>query len=302
MSSWLQALARTRERIRNAVSRILPGAHKIEAGTREEWEKALIEADLPPRMVGEWIAGLKAGAGNGSLSDQIERAVLTAMPPRAPFDWSFDAKPAVVLIVGVNGSGKTTTAAKLAALARRQGLNPLLAAADTFRAAGSQQLKIWADRLGVEVVTGLQGADAAAVAFDAIKAACARGSDVVIVDTAGRMHTKTNLMEELQKVRRSIDKALPGAPHETWIVLDATLGHNAVNQARVFQKMVSLSGAVIAKLDGSSKGGFVVAVENELGIPVRFCGLGEGADDLAPFDAAAFTRALVRGDDGQPAG
>ncbi len=299
MSNWLQALARTRERIRNAVASILPGAQKFEAATRAEWEKALIEADLPPRLVVEWIAALKSGGEHGSAADQIERALITAMPPRAPFVWSFAAKPAVLLIVGVNGSGKTTTAAKLAAMARQQGLKPLLAAADTFRAAGSQQLRIWADRLGVDVVTGLQGADAASLAFDAITAARARGVDVVIVDTAGRMHTKTNLMEELQKVRRSIDKALPGAPHETWIVLDATLGHNAVNQARAFQKMVSLSGAVIAKLDGSSKGGFVVAVEKELGIPVRFCGLGEGADDLAPFDSAAFTKALVHGDDGQ---
>jgi fused signal recognition particle receptor len=196
-------------------------------------------------------------------------------------------------VVGVNGSGKTTTCAKLAHRAAAEGLTPLLCAADTFRAAGSDQLRIWAERLGCEVVAGATGADPAAVAFDALGAAIARKSDLLIVDTAGRMHTKQPLMQELVKVRRSLGKRKAGAPEATWIVLDAALGRNAIAQARTFHEAVPLTGIVVSKLDGSSKGGFVFTLADELGIPVLFAGLGEGAGDLVPFDRRRFVGGLL---------
>jgi fused signal recognition particle receptor len=208
-------------------------------------------------------------------------------------DWSALPVPAVLLLVGINGSGKTTTAAKLAHQALRAGRKPLLGAADTFRAAGSHQLKVWADRIGCEAVIGATGGDAAAVAYDAIDAALARQCDTVIVDTAGRMHTREPLMRELQKIRAAMDKRLPGAPQHTWVVLDAMLGQNAVVQARQFHEITPLTGAVVTKLDGSSKGGFLFAIRQELEIPVYFAGLGEGADDLAPFDPESFVAAML---------
>jgi fused signal recognition particle receptor len=214
---------------------------------------------------------------------------------RAPdvFTWPADKKPFSVLVVGVNGSGKTTTCAKLAHAAIRQGRQPLLAATDTFRAAGADQLKLWARDVGCDVVAGAPGADAAAVAFDALDAAVARGRDLVIVDTAGRMHTKEPLMKELQKVRGAMAKRIDGAPHETWIVLDATLGQNAVIQAKVFHEAVALTGVIISKLDGSSKAGFVFSINREMGIPIRFVGLGEKMDELVPFEADKFVGALM---------
>ena len=196
-------------------------------------------------------------------------------------------------MVGVNGSGKTTTCAKLAHTAIQQGRQPLLAATDTFRAAGADQLKLWAKDVGCDVVAGAPGADAAAVAYDALDAAVARGRDLVIVDTAGRMHTKEPLMKELQKVRGAMAKRVSGAPHETWIVLDATLGQNAVMQAKVFHEAVALTGVIISKLDGSSKAGFVFSINREMGIPIRFVGLGEKMDELVPFEPEKFVGALM---------
>jgi len=198
----------------------------------------------------------------------------------------------IVSVVGVNGTGKTTTAAKLAHLVQARGQTVLLAACDTFRAAAIEQLKLWGQRLKVEVVAGAYGADPASVAHDALAAAQARNIDYVFVDTAGRLHTKHNLMQELQKVHRVIGKLLQGAPHEVLLVLDATTGMNALNQAREFHKAVAVSGLVITKLDGTSKGGMVLAVQQELGIPVKFVGLGELADDLQPFDPKEFAHAL----------
>jgi fused signal recognition particle receptor len=253
----------------------------------------LIQADIAPRLVEEWIARLKRKAGSGDMTHLMETMLLAAFPEQAPYQWTLPASPKVILITGVNGSGKTTTTAKLGHLAKRQGLTPLLAAADTFRAAGSHQLKLWADRLKLDVVVGAHGADSAAVAFDATKAAVARKADVVLIDTAGRMHTKQPLMDELRKVQRSIAKALPGAPHENWIVLDATLGNNAIIQARMFKECVDLTGVVIAKLDGSSKGGFIFTIRKELGLPVHFVGLGEGEGDLAPFDSKEFVKGFL---------
>jgi fused signal recognition particle receptor len=227
---------------------------------------------------------------------QLQTIIRATLPNRDAFAWQSSVKPRVVAIVGVNGSGKTTTAAKLARCARQNGCVPLLAATDTFRAAGSDQLRIWAQRVECAVVAGKHGADAAAVAYDAVQAAIARQCDIAFIDTAGRMHTKQHLMVELQKICRSMDKALPGAPHETWIVLDASLGSNAIKQASMFKDSIGLTGAVIAKLDGSSKAGFVLALEKELGLAIRFVGLGEGMDDLAPFDAAEFSHALIEGE------
>ena len=223
----------------------------------------------------------------------FQRVLTAALAPLPPLDWAGLPAPAVVLLAGINGSGKTTTAAKLAHLARRAGRTPLLGAADTFRAAGSHQLQLWAERLGCEAVIGATGGDAAAVAYDAIDAAIARKCDLVLVDTAGRMHTREPLMRELQKVRTAMGKRLPGAPHHTWLVLDAMLGQNAVVQARQFHEMTPLSGVIVTKLDGSSKAGFLFAVRQELNLPVLFAGLGEGLDDLVPFDAPTFVNALL---------
>lgn len=293
MKSWLTALARTRDKIATGLARLIPGLVKADPVALEEWEKLLIQADIAPRLVDEWVARLKRKAGSGDMAQLIETMMLAVFPDQAPYQWTLPASPKVILITGVNGSGKTTTTAKLGHLAKRQGLTPLLAAADTFRAAGAHQLKLWADRLKLDVVVGAHGADCAAVAFDAVKAAVSRKADVVLIDTAGRMHTKQPLMDELQKVQRSIGKALPGAPHENWIVLDATLGNNAVVQARMFKECVDLTGVVIAKLDGSSKGGFIFTIRKELDLPVHFVGLGEGEDDLAPFDSKEFVKGFL---------
>jgi fused signal recognition particle receptor len=293
MKSWLNALARTREKIVGGLARLVPGLATADPAALEEWERDLIQSDISPRLVQPWIDRLRRKAAGKDIRDVLERLLLEAFPPQPPFAWRRVEGPKVVLITGVNGSGKTTTTAKLGYLARRHGVRPLLAAADTFRAAGAHQLKLWGDRLGLDVVVGAQGGDAAAVAYDAVHAAASRRADLVLIDTAGRMHTKQPLMEELQKVRRSVAKALPGAPHECWIVLDATLGNNAVIQARSFQEAVGLTGVVVAKLDGSSKGGFVFTIRKELGLPVHFVGLGEGEDDLAPFDARAFVKGFL---------
>jgi fused signal recognition particle receptor len=258
-----------------------------------ELEEAMIAADIPARLVMECVEDLRGNRSSVPVEKRIEERLLQAIGPPAAFSWDLKVRPTVVLIVGVNGSGKTTSAAKLAHMAKLKQLKPLLAAADTFRAAGTDQVRIWAERVGCDVVGGRQGSDAAAVAYDAAQAAVARGGDIVFVDTAGRMHTRQPLMEELQKVTRSVAKCLPGAPHETWLVLDATIGNNAVVQARVFHEAVKLTGLIVAKLDGSSKAGAVVAIRQELTVPVLFAGLGEGMDDLVPFEPRAFTAGLL---------
>jgi len=293
MKSWLNALARTRDKIVGGLASLIPGLSKADPAALEAWERSLIQADIAPRLVGEWIEKLRRKGGGADMVREIQTMLEATFPPQAAFEWKAPHKPKVILITGVNGSGKTTTTAKLGYLIKRQGFTPLLAAADTFRAAGSHQLKLWADRLKLDVVVGAHGADSAAVAYDAVQAAVARKSDVLLIDTAGRMHTKQPLMDELQKVRRSIAKALPGAPHENWIVLDATLGNNAVIQARMFKETVDLTGVVVAKLDGSSKGGFIFTIRKELGLPVCFVGLGESEEDLAPFDSKEFVRGFL---------
>jgi len=293
VKSWLNALARTRDKIVGGLAHLIPGLSKADPAALEEWERSLIQSDIAPRLVGEWIQKLSRKGGSADMVGEIRTLLEKTFPAQPPFSWKTHSGPKVILIVGVNGSGKTTTTAKLGYLVKRQGLSPLLAAADTFRAAGAHQLKLWAERLKLDAVVGAHGADSAAVAYDAVRAAIARKADVVLIDTAGRMHNKQPLMEELQKVRRSIDKALPGAPHETWIVLDATLGNNAVIQARMFKECVALTGVVVAKLDGSSKGGFLFTIRRELELPVYFVGLGEGEDDLAEFNSREFVKGFL---------
>src|SRR5207249_541124 len=232
------------------------------------------------------------GGDGGDIFEVARREVESSLSTRQVQLIRSPTGPTVVSIVGVNGTGKTTAAAKLAHLVQSRGQTALLAACDTFRAAAIEQLKLWGERVKVEVIAGAYGADAAAVAHDAIAAAQARRADYLFIDTAGRLHTKHNLMQELQKVHRVMGRQAPGAPHEVLLVLDATTGMNALNQAREFNKTVPLSGLVVTKLDGTSKGGMVVAIQKELGLPIKFVGLGEQPDDLQPFDAKQFAEAL----------
>jgi fused signal recognition particle receptor len=257
----------------------------------ERLEEALIAGDVGVRATAELVRRLEArpqlGDLNAALAEEIE-AMLGEPPTLA-----IDGQPSVVLVVGVNGTGKTTTIGKLAQKLREHDHSVILAAADTFRAAAEEQLEIWAERAKADFVGSVRGADPAAVAFDAIEAARARGRDVVVVDTAGRLHTQANLMEELAKVRRVIAGKLEGAPHETLLVVDATTGQNGLQQARLFGEAVGVTGVALTKLDGSAKGGIAVAIAYELGLPVKLVGVGEGLDDLRPFDAHDFAQALV---------
>jgi fused signal recognition particle receptor len=279
------------------IKRIVTRSPKLDAAGLEELEAALIAADLGMAMTSQIVGAVKQAyetQGSAGLEvfavarREVEKSLASNQPElrRAPEGLT------VVSIVGVNGTGKTTTAAKLAHLVQSRGDTALLAACDTFRAAAIEQIKHWGQRLKVEVIAGAYGADAASVAHDAVAAAQARKADYLIVDTAGRLHTKHNLMQELQKLHRVMGKQLPGAPHEVLLVLDATTGMNALNQAREFNKAAPLSGLIVTKLDGTSKGGMVVAIQKELGLPIKFIGLGEHADDLQPFDAQQFAGAL----------
>lgn len=290
-------LSRTQTRLVHEIRRIISRSPRLTAASLDELEAALLGADLGVAVTRQILADVKQAYetqgrdGPDILAlarDRIVQALGPAAPPlrRAPQGLT------VVSVVGVNGTGKTTTCAKLAHHLRRQGNTALLAACDTFRAAAIEQLKLWGQRLDVPVIAGTYQADPAAVAHDALTAAQARGMDFLLVDTAGRLHTKSNLMKELQKIHRVLDRKLLGAPHEVLLVLDATTGTNALNQAREFHKAVALTGLVITKLDGTSKGGMVVAIQQELGLPVRFIGVGEQADDLQPFDPRAFAEAL----------
>jgi len=293
--NWLQGLRKTRARFADALRDALASPRPDET-TIEELSDLLVTADVPLRLVQAITRELEQTATRREpVRDTFRRVLLNAIGPSPTLDWAALPAPTVILLVGINGSGKTTTAAKLAYQARLAGRKPLLGAADTWRAAGSRQLGIWAERIGCESVIGATGADAAAVAYDALDAAVARGCDLVLLDTAGRMHTREPLMRELQKVR----KRLTGAPHHTWIVLDAMLGQNAVVQARQFHDLTPLTGVVATKLDGSSKGGFLFAVRQELDLPILFAGLGEGENDLAPFDPAGYVDALLA--TGEPA-
>ena len=292
-----EGLQKTQAKLVHEIKRIVTLSPKLTGSTLEELEAALLSADLGTAMTQQIVAAVKKAyetQGRSGLEifeiaqREVETSLLAGQSPLRKVAGS----PTVVSLVGVNGTGKTTTSAKLARLIQSNGDVVLLAACDTFRAAAIEQIKLWGERLKVPVISGEYGADPASVGHDALVAALSRGADYLIVDTAGRLHTKHNLMQELQKVHRVMDKKLPGAPHEILLVLDATTGMNALNQAREFHKAVKLTGLVITKLDGTSKGGMVVAIQKELGLPVKFVGLGEQADDLQPFDARQFAKAL----------
>ncbi len=295
-ATWWSALTRTRDAILRAVGF---GGPRPDVG--EQWpvaraEEALYAADVSPAIVAETLEHLGAQR-RGTVSPAMLADHLLGFLPE-PSATAPARRPWVVVLVGTNGSGKTTTCAKLAWRSRQAGRRPLLCAADTFRAAGSDQLRLWASRLGCDVVAGATGADAAAVAFDSVTAAVRRDVDDLFVDTAGRMHTREPLLQELQKLMRSLGKAREGAPDECWLVLDASLGRNALSQASAFATAVRLTGAVVTKLDGSAKAGFVFSLGRELRIPIHFAGLGESADDLVVFDRHRFVRSLLGLSDG----
>ncbi|MGH7265649.1 MAG: signal recognition particle-docking protein FtsY [Candidatus Rokuibacteriota bacterium] len=289
-------LEKTREAVADGFDRVFKG-QELGPASVEELEAVLLQADLGVETTESFIEAVRDQSLRGRLTDGDARRALAAhlrealKGAAAPL--ALEARPAVLLVLGVNGSGKTTTCGKLAAHLRASGQRVLLAAADTFRAAAIEQLDGWGKRAGVEVIKQGPGADPSAVAFDAVKAAQARETDVLIVDTAGRLHTKTNLMAELMKVKRVIGRQLPGAPHETLLVLDATTGQNGIAQARLFHEALGLTGLVLTKLDGTAKGGVVVRIARELELPIKLVGTGERPDDLAAFQPDEFVSALV---------
>ena len=276
---------------------LFSGDERIDADFYDELEEAMIVADMGMATAGTLLEALKNAVSEQKLKTRTEaREVLAGIlagcmrPERAVLP---EGEPAVLLIVGVNGVGKTTSIGKMAAHYKSEGRKPMMAAADTFRAAAAEQLSVWAERAGVPIIKHGEGADPAAVVFDAIASFKAKGCDLLLCDTAGRLHNKKNLMSELEKIRRVIARELPGMHTEVLLVLDATTGQNAIAQARVFGESAGLTGVVLTKLDGTAKGGMTVAIKQELGLPVRFVGVGEGIDDLQPFDADAFARALI---------
>lgn len=302
---WMQRLSegltKTRSAMRGSLDRLLGRA--VDPALLEEFEGALISSDLGVPAAERVITQLKEALKGTDASqaahvqDTLRNTLLEVLTPASGPTFeeliARGPKPFVVLVVGVNGVGKTTSMAKLAQRLVQGKHVPLLVAADTFRAAAIEQLQVWADRIGVEVIRHRHGADPAAVAYDGIAAAKARQADVVLIDTAGRLHTKSNLMEELRKVTRVVGQALPGAPHEVLLVLDATVGQNALAQARQFREIVGVTGLALTKLDGTAKGGIVVAIAEELKLPVRLIGVGEGVEDLQDFQPRAFVNALL---------
>ena len=293
-----QGVQKTREGLLTKLEDVLAGDKEIDADLLEELEYTLLGADLGVRTTNEILELLKERADRkqtadaGQLKELIERhltEVLQATEKPLPL---VQQPPAVVLVVGVNGSGKTTTIGKLAHRYKAEGRSVLLCAADTFRAAAIEQLEIWGRRTATDVIRQKPGADPSAVVYDALEAAKARKSDYVIVDTAGRLHTKSNLMAELEKMRRTAARLVPGAPHEVLLVMDATTGQNGLEQARRFTETSGVTGIVLAKLDGTAKGGVVVAIARELNLPIRFVGIGEQIDDLLPFDAGKFASSI----------
>lgn len=292
-----EGLQKTHASLTHEIKRIVTRSPKLTAATLEEVETALIGADFGMGTAQQIVAGVKKayetqGVGGLDILEVARREVESTLSTANTQLFRNPGGLTVVSLVGVNGTGKTTTAAKLGSRLKKGNETVLIAACDTFRAAAIEQLKVWGSRLNIEIVAGAYGADPAAVAHDAVLAAQSRQASYLIVDTAGRLHTKHNLMQELQKVNRVMAKPLPGAPHEVLLVLDATTGMNALIQAREFKKAVNITGLVVTKLDGTSKGGMVVAIQTELGVPVKFVGFGEQPDDLHPFEPAKFAAAL----------
>ena len=290
-------LQKSHNKLVHEIKRIVTLSPKLTGETVEELEAALLGADLGTAMTNQIIAQVRKsyetqGRGGNAIFEVAQTEIEKSLEGNDPKLKKQPNGVTVISIVGVNGSGKTTTAAKLAHYFTTQKETAVLAACDTFRAAAIEQLKLWGQRLNIPVVSGAYNADPAAVAHDAIMAAESRNAAWLLVDTAGRLHTKHNLMQELQKVHRVMEKKLAGAPHETLLVLDGTTGMNALNQAREFNKMIPITGLVVTKLDGTSKAGMVISIFKELGLPIKFVGLGEQPDDLQPFDARQFTEAL----------
>jgi len=286
-------LSRTAEAVSNLLAR------PIDEQSAEQLRERLIAGDFGVATANEAVAAAQAAwKADGALrkagpAEAAAHVIEDALKDSGPWQSTSNNKPTVIMLLGVNGAGKTTTAAKLVSHWKNAGKKSLLGACDTFRAAAGEQLSAWAARLDTEIVNGAAGADPAAVAFDTVKAAVARGVDFAILDTAGRLHTKSHLLDELKKVVRVIDKAMPGAPHEKWLVVDGSLGANSIEQAKVFHEAVGLTGLIVTKLDGSARGGAIVAIVRELGVPVRFVGLGEKPEDLQSFDKKAYARSVV---------
>ncbi len=298
---WLdrlkEGLGKTRKGVQRSLMQLM--GRGLDPEALEEVEAALLSADIGVRTADRLLERLRASAGGDPREaiHELKRMVADTLVAveSAPIDELIRTgpKPFVILAVGVNGVGKTTSMAKLAGRLRKQGLTPLLVAADTFRAAAIEQLEVWGKRIGTDVIKHRQGADPSAVVFDGLAAAKARGVDVMLIDTAGRLHTKVNLMDELKKMKRVLDREFPGAPHEVLLTLDGTIGQNAVAQARQFHEAIGVTGLALTKLDGTAKGGVVVAIAEELAIPVRLIGIGEQEEDLQDFHAQAFAEALL---------
>ncbi|HEX5042829.1 MAG TPA: signal recognition particle-docking protein FtsY [Candidatus Polarisedimenticolaceae bacterium] len=297
LKKLFSGLARTREGIVETLQSLVR-ERPLDASALDDLEAALLAADLGPTLTSEVLESVRArarreGLDASGLREAVKEALRQALPEPPPTPAAPAATPHVVLVVGVNGGGKTTTVGKLAARERAGGGSVLVAAADTFRAAAIDQLQRWTERAGVELVRQREGADPSAVVFDALRTARTRGIGHVLVDTAGRLHTKTNLMAELEKVARVAAREVPGAPHEVLLVVDATTGQNGLQQAREFTKAAKVTGIVLTKLDGTAKGGVALGIQRQLGVPVRYVGVGEGVDDLLDFDREAFLAGLL---------
>lgn len=292
------AVSRTRENLGEQIDSVLAMTRTVDESALEELEMSLIASDIGVNTAAEIVNNLRERAkrqqirDGAELRDLLKEQLQQVLDENAPEPKSVNP-PEVIMMVGVNGTGKTTTSGKLAAYYRAQGKTALLCAADTFRAAAIEQLEVWGERSGVEMIRTKQGGDPAAVLFDALTAAKNRQRDVVIVDTAGRLHTKTGLMAELEKMRRTAQRLIPDAPHEVLLVLDATTGQNGLQQARLFTESAGVTGIVLTKLDGTAKGGIAVAIAREMKLPVRFVGVGEALEDLLPFDSGAFVNSLL---------
>ena len=293
-----KSLQKTRDNFTNKIEQLIMGYADIDDEFLDELEETLIIADTGVKTTDELMKAVRRGIKNKDINSPTDlkpflaREIADLMLDDGE-ELSFDVKPTVILVTGVNGAGKTTTIGKLAAYYKSCGKTVMLAAADTFRAAAIEQLEVWVKRTGAPVIKHNEGADPAAVAYDAATAAKARKIDVLIIDTAGRLQTKSNLMEELKKINRVVGRAIPGAPHETLLVLDAVTGQNAVSQAELFTKAAPITGIVLTKLDGTAKGGVVIGIKRELNIPIKWIGVGEGIEDLRPFAAEDFARALL---------
>jgi fused signal recognition particle receptor len=297
------SVSKTKTALSETVENIFLGEKQIDPAALKHLETALISADLGVKTTREILDSIKEKMYRNALSDtnQLKREIKSHVTkilqsangtPKDLAATNGNKEPRVIFVVGVNGAGKTTSIGKLANRLRKQGLNVVLCAADTFRAAAIEQLEIWAQRNGIEVIKQKSGSDPAAVVYDAMAAAKARNADIVLVDTAGRLHTKSNLMAELEKMKRTAAKAIPGAPHEVLLVMDATTGQNGLAQAREFTGAVGVTGIILTKLDGTAKGGIVVAISRELGLPIRFVGTGEQINDMVPFDAETYAASL----------